>query len=70
MHVFQIPTMTCGGCVKAVTRTLQGVDPQATVEAELARHEVRVRSSASEAALKSALEKAGYPAIPVVPALG
>ena len=70
MHVFQIPTMTCGGCVKAVTRTVQQVDPQAGVEAELARHEVKVRSSASEAALKSALEKAGYPAIAVVPALG
>jgi copper chaperone len=70
MHVFQIPTMTCGGCVKAVTRIVQGLDPQAAVEAELARHEVKVRSTASEAALKSALDKGGYPAIPVVPALG
>ena len=31
-----LPTMTCGHCVKTVTRTVQQIDPAATVEIDLA----------------------------------
>ncbi len=34
--------MTCGGCIKAITRALQVQDPTATVEADLASQTVGV----------------------------
>ncbi len=67
---FSIPKMACGGCAKAVTRAIQSLDPHATVQADLARREIAVTSSASEKALLTALQQAGYPAQPVVVHLG
>jgi copper chaperone len=59
---FQIPNMTCGGCVRSVTKVLQGVDPNARIEADLSTHEVRVDSTADEGSLRALLAEAGYPA--------
>ncbi len=64
MHQFTVPEMTCGGCAKAVTRALQSVDPQATVQADLHRREVTISSSASKQVLLAPLHEAGYPAEP------
>lgn len=62
MHHFHIPAMTCGGCLKAVTRTIQQLDPQARVESDLENRTVKVTSDEAEAVLRAALENAGYPA--------
>ena len=62
MYQFTIPNMACGGCARSVTKALQGVDANAKVEADLSAHKVSVESPADEAALRAALNAAGYPA--------
>jgi copper chaperone len=70
MLTFHIPNMTCGGCAKAITRAIQQIDLGASVEAEPSRREIKDGSSADEKVLLNALQQAGYPAMPVLAALG
>ena len=65
MHVFHIPGMNCGGCLRAITRSILALDPQAQVEADLEARTVKVVSRQSEASLLSALRNGGYPAQPL-----
>lgn len=58
----KIENMTCGGCVKSVTKVLHTIDPNARVEADLAAHCITMETSAAQEAVLQALEKAGYPA--------
>lgn len=58
---FTIPDMSCGGCLKAITRVVQSADAQATVEADLASKIVQVKTAEEEAALRARLAEAGYP---------
>lgn len=44
MQVFNVQGMTCGHCVKAVTRAVQEQDAAAKVEIDLAAKQVRVQS--------------------------
>ncbi len=55
-----LPTMTCGHCVKTVTRTVQQVDPAAQVEIDLAQHRVRIGSALAAHAFDAALTEEGY----------
>ncbi len=55
-----LPTMTCGHCVKTVTRTVQQVDPAATVEIDLAAQRVRIGSTRDAQAFGAALAWEGY----------
>lgn len=57
---FQIPNMTCGHCVKAVTQAVQAADPAATVQADLATHRVTVVTTAPREAVVAQLAEAGY----------
>lgn len=57
-----LPDMTCGHCVKTVTRTVQALDAGATVEADLPTHRVKIETTQPEAAVKAALAEEGYPA--------
>ncbi|WP_018184838.1 heavy-metal-associated domain-containing protein [Kaistia granuli] len=61
MFFFTVPNMTCGGCAKSVTRALQSVDADARIETDPPTREVRVQTSANEAALRAVLSEAGYP---------
>jgi copper chaperone len=70
MHRFHLPTMTCGGCLKAATRALQSLDVDARIEGDLATRTIVVRSSAPEADLIEALRQAGYPAESAAAAIG
>ena len=57
--------MTCEGCVRSVTRTLQGVPGVQKVEVSLAGRAARVTydpAKAGVAELKGAVERAGYEA--------
>lgn len=65
MHIFHVPGMNCGGCLRAVTRAVQALDPQAQVEADLEARTIRVDSTKSEASLLDALSNGGYPAQPL-----
>ncbi|WP_445504049.1 heavy-metal-associated domain-containing protein [Microvirga sp. G4-2] len=62
MHRFHIPGMTCGGCLGAVTKAIQKLDPQARIEGKLENRTITVATDKAEAPLLNALEKAGYPA--------
>lgn len=57
-----IENMTCGGCVRSVTKAIQSVDPTATVEADPATHLVEVTTTSPRAAVEAALAQVGYPA--------
>lgn len=60
MLSFQIPNMTCGHCVRAVTEAVQAIDPTATVQADLPTHQVSVDTTAAREAVVTELTKAGY----------
>ena len=57
--------MTCDGCVKSVTRTLQAVPGVQQVDVSLAGHQAQVTYDPDRTgvdALKRAVERAGYEA--------
>jgi len=62
MQVFNVQGMTCGHCVKAVTRALQEQDPQAEVEVDLAARQVRVNSGLAAEQVLAAIREEGYEA--------
>ncbi|MGL5388178.1 MAG: heavy-metal-associated domain-containing protein [Serratia sp. (in: enterobacteria)] len=62
MHHFTVPTMTCGGCAKSVTKALLNADPQARIETNPAAGEVKIDSTLAASALLEVLGEAGYPA--------
>ena len=57
---FNIPTMSCGHCVKAVTQAVHDVDPQARVDVNLDTKQVKVDSTAEQDRIVRALAEAGY----------
>ena len=57
---FHIQNMTCGGCVRSVTKAIQSVDPAAEVKADPGTHKVEVRSAAPRERLVAALTEIGY----------
>ena len=57
---FHIENMTCGGCVRGVTKAINSVDPNATVAATPETHLVDVKTNASRDALEKALKEAGF----------
>ena len=59
---FHLPDMSCGGCVRGVTRAIQSVDPAAEVKADLESHKVRVTTGAARESLVAALAEAGFEA--------
>lgn len=64
MLTLNITGMTCGHCVKAVTRAIQEVDPQAQVSIDLAQGSAQIESGATAQALSAAIVEAGYEVAP------
>ena len=62
MHRFDVPDMSCGHCVAAVTEAIQSIDQAASVDVDLENRELRVASPSEPAMLAAALLEAGYPA--------
>ena len=58
---FDIPAISCGHCVKAVTEAVQSLDQAAQVSVDLASKKVSVQSAQDRPALVAALIEAGYP---------
>ncbi|HGM5878434.1 TPA: heavy-metal-associated domain-containing protein [Stenotrophomonas maltophilia] len=58
---FHVEGMTCGGCARSVTKAIELVDPQASVQADPASRRVQVQTSVSEAQIVAALTDAGFP---------
>jgi copper chaperone len=57
---FQIPDMTCGHCVKAVTEAVKAVDPAAELQIDLPTHRVQVQTAAPREQVVAKLVEAGY----------
>lgn len=45
MQTFKVEGMTCDHCVRAITGAVQGIDPDAQVQVDLAAGEVRVKTT-------------------------
>lgn len=60
MYDLLIPTMTCQHCVRTVTETVRRVDPQATLDIDLATHRVQIGSAQPRPAFDAALAEEGY----------
>ena len=54
--------MTCGHCVKAVTRAVQEQDAAAKIEVDLAARQVRVQSELAPEQILTAIRDEGYQA--------
>ena len=63
MLTLTVSGMTCGGCIKAITRALQVQDPTATVKADLASQTVEVQSSLSPELTRQIIGDAGFPVL-------
>ncbi|QKG72554.1 heavy-metal-associated domain-containing protein [Erythrobacter mangrovi] len=64
MTTFTVNGMNCASCVHRVTSAVQELDPEAMVAVDLAGKTVQTDASASLEAIKSAIENAGYEAVP------
>lgn len=57
---FQVPDMTCGHCVKTITRVVEESAPGAQVAVDLAMHRVTITGTDQGEKLESAIREAGY----------
>ncbi|MDH4189124.1 MAG: heavy-metal-associated domain-containing protein [Betaproteobacteria bacterium] len=62
MIELKVNDMTCGHCVKTITKAVTALDPAAKVEADIEAKRVRIESTHSASELTQALGAAGYPA--------
>ncbi|OAS23106.1 heavy-metal-associated domain-containing protein [Methylobacterium platani] len=60
--LMKVEGMTCQGCVAAVTKAIQRLDPAARVEVDLAGGRVAVVTDAQALDVAQALGRAGYEA--------
>ena len=60
MLSFEIPDMTCGHCVRAVTAAVKAADPAAELQIDLPSHRVQVQTTAPREAVVQQLVEAGY----------
>lgn len=58
---FHIENMTCGGCVRGVTKAIHSVDSQAEINADPPTRKLEVNTSASREQIETALNDAGFP---------
>ena len=61
MYELQVNGMSCGGCANSVKRSVQAVDSSAKVDVYLPTKTVRVTTTASLEAVRTAVTEAGYP---------
>lgn len=66
MLAFRVDDMTCGHCVRAITKAVHTGAPGASVVVDLAQHMVLVQGGATTAAtVASAIANAGYTPVPL-----
>jgi copper chaperone len=70
MLTLQVDDMSCGHCVRAIKDAVRGIDAEAGVDVDLARHVVRVQSNRFDAPrVLDALTQAGYSPVIVAEAV-
>ena len=60
MYTFNVPKMSCGGCVNTIKKAILQVDSNAVVEVNLSTKNVDVRTDHSEEDIIQAMSDAGY----------
>jgi copper chaperone len=60
MYQFNVPDMTCGHCVRTITKAVKAQDPNARIEILLAEHLVKVESALSKEQIGQRISEAGY----------
>lgn len=60
MTTFTINDMTCGHCAATITKAVQAIDSDATVNVRLDSKRVEIDSTQSADALAAAITEAGY----------
>ena len=58
---YKVSGMTCGGCARTVTKTIQTIDPNAKIVTDPPTRRVEVQTSASQEQIAAALSEAGFP---------
>lgn len=58
---FTVSGMTCGGCIKAVTRAIQSADPNAQVKVDLSIQSIELQTVLSTSEAQNLIEDAGFP---------
>ena len=61
MLSLKVSGMTCGGCIKAVTKAIQAQDASATVQADLGTQIVSLETTLSQAQASKLITDAGFP---------
>ena len=59
---FNVPDMSCGHCVGAITKVIQQIDVDAKISIDLSAKKVSVETVHNRQAVADALAEAGYPA--------
>lgn len=59
-ETYRVGGVTCGGCVAAVTRAIERLDPKAQVSVDLASGKVSVEGAVTREAVQGAIEEAGF----------
>ena len=55
-----INDMTCGGCLNSITRVVQNLDPNASIDADVTSKHVKIDSVLSREVVVAAIADAGY----------
>ena len=56
----KVPNMACSACAETITKAVQAIDDQASVQADPKTKDVQINSTASADESKQAVEAAGY----------
>ncbi len=60
MYTASVTGMSCGHCVRALTRAIQQRDPDAIVEVDLPQQRVKIAGDLSEQEIRAAIVEAGF----------
>lgn len=60
MYTFNVPKMSCGGCVNAIKKAILQKDENAVIEVDLTSKKVNVQTNISAELIALAMSDAGY----------
>ena len=60
---FTVSGMTCGGCIKAVTKTIQSADPQVQVQVDLGSQTIELETQLNSNEAQQLITDAGFPIV-------
>ena len=60
MLQFTVQDMTCGHCAGAITKAVKAVDANATLDIDVERHLVKIKTEVDAGQIDAAIREAGY----------